>query len=150
MPLALDLEPALARADLVVAAVVLQHAPGRAARSADAPPAAGSLAIQSSRADSPLSFGATDEPIRFIGSRTSIASGPQCGLVARAQLPRDAQIVLAPVGDDDEAAVDDVHVLVDAHGELQRAAAARSEAANHSRSKKRGSLVPTWSNVVGS
>src|SRR5579883_387988 len=41
-------------------------------------------------------------------------------LVMGAQLARDAQIVLLAVEDRHGAAVDDIHVAIDAHGELQR------------------------------
>src|ERR1700722_20283971 len=45
------------------------------------------------------------------------------GLVSRAKLPRGAQVVLLPIDDSDDTAIDDIHVLIDAHGELQRGAA---------------------------
>ena len=47
------------------------------------------------------------------------AEGTAFGLVGRAQLARDAQIVLPAVDDGDDTAIDHIHVLIDAHGELQ-------------------------------
>src|SRR5690606_17662206 len=47
------------------------------------------------------------------------------GLEPRTQRTRHAQVVLAPLVHDDEAAVDHVHVVVDAERELQRSGAVR-------------------------